>query len=111
MTLNDDETNTYEGDSKESSAGSYVSFTVLVKKSHFSAWRSGEGEAFKEVHGGTFVSALVGALVSSTMVLKEAPRPAFYDGLLVQSTAPETVEKTVDGWRNVEADGVNTLPT
>lgn len=50
-------------------------------------------------------------MVSSAFVLKGAPRPAFYDGLLLQSTKPNNVEKTVDGWRDMPADGVTTLPT
>ena len=50
-------------------------------------------------------------MVSSAMVLKGAPRPAFYDGLLLQSTEPTVLPETVDGWRsNIEADGKNTLP-
>lgn len=44
------------------------------------------------------------------MVLKGAPKPAFYDGLLQQSVIPESVPETVDGWRKVDADGVNILP-
>jgi heme-degrading monooxygenase HmoA len=44
------------------------------------------------------------------MVLKGAPKPAFYDGLLHQSIVPETVPETVDGWRNVNADGTTILP-
>lgn len=50
-------------------------------------------------------------MVNSAFVLRGAPRPAFYDSLLVQSMIPESVPETVDGWRNVDADGVNTLPT
>ena len=30
---------------------------------------------------------------------------------MLQSTQPENVPDTVDGWRAIEADGVNTLPT
>ena len=44
------------------------------------------------------------------MVLTGAPRPAFYDGLLVQQVPPESVPETVDGWRSVDADGVTCLP-
>ena len=44
------------------------------------------------------------------MVLTGAPKPAFYDGLLQQSTIPDQVPETVNGWRSVEADGVNLLP-
>lgn len=49
-------------------------------------------------------------MVSSAMVLKGAPKPAFYDGLLQQSIVPESVPETVDGWRSIDADGVNILP-
>jgi len=98
-----------EGEADEEAAGNYVSFTVWNKKSDFSAWRS--GEAFKEAHGGTSIGAFLSTMVNSALVLRGAPRPAFYDGLLVQSTKPDTVAETVDGWRNVDADGVNTLPT
>jgi len=111
VTLNEDGTNTYAGgDDSESSQGNYVSFTIWEKKSHFSAWR--KGEAFKEAHGGTSIGAFVSTMVSSALVLKGAPRPAFYDGLLLQSTTPsaDMLPDIVDGWREVEADGVNVLP-
>ena len=44
------------------------------------------------------------------MVLKGAPKPAFYDGLLQQSIVPDAIPETVDGWRNVEANGADILP-
>lgn len=109
VTLAEDGTCTYdEGDSDETMAGNYVSFTIWNKKSDFSAWR--KGDAFKEAHGGTSITAFLSTMVNSALVLKGAPRPAFYDGLLVQSTNPQNVPKTVDGWRSVEADGISTLP-
>lgn len=88
--------------------GNYVSFTIWAEKKHFNAWRA--GDAFKEAHGGTSLFAFVTTMVSSAMVLKGAPKPAFYDGLLQQSVVPDAVPETVDGWRNVDADGVNVLP-
>lgn len=88
--------------------GNYVSFTIWKEKKHFNAWRS--GDAFKEAHGGTSLFAFVTTMVSSAMVLKGAPKPAFYDGLLHQSVVPESVPETVDGWRSVEADGATILP-
>ena len=88
--------------------GNYVSFTIWADKKHFNAWRS--GDAFKEAHGGTSLFAFVTTMVSSAMVLKGAPKPAFYDGLLQQSVVPESIPETVDGWRNVEANGVDILP-
>jgi heme-degrading monooxygenase HmoA len=98
-----------EGDDDTSSQGNYVSFTIWEKKSDFSAWRN--GEAFKEAHGGTSIGAFVTTMVSSLFVLRGPPRPAFYDGLLLQSTTPDSIPDIVDGWRQVEADGVTTLPT
>ncbi|KAL3790585.1 hypothetical protein HJC23_008791 [Cyclotella cryptica] len=88
--------------------GNYVSFTIWQEKKHFNAWRA--GDAFKEAHGGTSLFAFVTTMVSSAMVLKGAPKPAFYDGLLHQSIVPDSVPETVDGWRSVEADGKNILP-
>lgn len=96
------------GDDKESSQGNYVSFTVWEKKSDFSAWR--KGDAFKEAHGGTSIRAFMSTMVNSALVLKGAPKPAFYDGLLLQSEAPASVPETVDGWRNIEFPEEGTLP-
>lgn len=104
----EDGTATYDEGSDEGLQGNYVSFTIWNNKSDFSAWRS--GEAFKEAHGGTSIGAFVKTMISSAMVLKGAPRPAFYDGLLQQSTTPDSLPTIVDGWRSVEADGVSTLP-
>ena len=111
VTLDDETgTNTYdEGDASDgSNMGNYVSFTIWEKKSDFSAWR--KGEAFKEAHGGTSIGAFMSTMISSALILKGPPRPAFYDGLLLQSTTPENVPETVDGWRNVQADGITNLP-
>ena len=49
-------------------------------------------------------------MVSSARVLKGAPKPAMYDGLLQQSIVPQTVPETVDGWRSIEANGEDILP-
>jgi heme-degrading monooxygenase HmoA len=49
-------------------------------------------------------------MVGSAMVLRGAPRPAFYDGLLHQSVVPNSVPETIDGWRSVTADGISILP-
>lgn len=108
--LNEDGTNTYsEGEKSDgTNMGNYVSFTIWEKKSDFSAWR--KGEAFKEAHGGTSIGAFMSTMISSALILAGPPRPAFYDGLLVQSVPPENVPETVDGWRNVQADGKVTLP-
>ena len=101
---------TYDGGTDGDSArGNYVSLTVWEDKNDFNAWR--KGDAFREAHGGTSVGAFVSTMVSSIRVLRGAPKPAFYDGLLVQSLAPEFLPETVGGWRNVvfPEDG-GTLP-
>lgn len=100
-----------EGNKKDgSNMGNYVSFTIWERKSDFSVWR--KGDAFKEAHGGTSISAFMSTMISSALILKGPPRPAFYDGLLLQSVQlqPDQVPETIDGWRNVEADGVTNLP-
>jgi heme-degrading monooxygenase HmoA len=98
-----------EGMNDEAAQENYVSFTIWNKKSDFSAWRS--GEAFKEAHGGTSITAFLSTMVNSALILRGAPRPAFYDGLLLQkSSQPQFIPETIDGWRNVDADGINTLP-
>jgi len=91
--------------------GNYVSFTIWNEKKNFNAWRS--GDAFREAHGGTSIKAFLGTMVKSAMLLKGAPRPAFYDGLLQRSIIPETIPETVDGWRNIESDtlGKQILPS
>ena len=48
-------------------------------------------------------------MVNSALVLRGAPRPAFYDALYLRSRPPTKVPETVDGWRQVEADGQSTL--
>ena len=90
--------------------GNYVSFTIWEEKKHFNAWRS--GEAFKEAHGGTSITAFLGTMINSAMLLKGPPRPAFYDGLLQQSMVPDVIPETVDGWRNIQSDilGKEILP-
>ena len=49
-------------------------------------------------------------MISSALILKGPPRPAFYDGLLMQSTVPQQIPETIDGWRDVQADGITNLP-
>lgn len=110
VTLEEDGTNTYDEGSKAdgTNMGNYVSFTVWDRKSDFSAWR--KGDAFKEAHGGTSISAFMSTMISSAFILAGPPRPAFYDSILVQSLPPANVPETIDGWRNVEADGKINLP-
>ena len=108
VTLNADGTTAYAaGESDEEAQENYVSFTIWDKKSDFSAWRS--GEAFKEAHGGTSIAAFLSTMMNSALVLRGAPRPAFYDGLMPEVGTLD-VTPTVDGWRDVQADGVTTLP-
>ncbi|KAL7579754.1 hypothetical protein ACA910_021894 [Epithemia clementina (nom. ined.)] len=107
---NDDGTSTtyLGGETDDEAFENYVSFTIWNKKSHFSAWRS--GEAFKEAHGGTSIGAFLSTMLNSARVLRGAPRPAFYDGLFLQKSKPTSLPEVVDGWRNVQADGIHTLP-
>lgn len=86
----------------------YVSLTVWQTKQDFNTWRT--GNAFKEAHGGTSIGAFLSTMISSLRVLKGAPRPVFFDGLMQLSTVPDSLPDTKDGWRVVEADGVNKLP-
>jgi len=87
----------------------YVSMTIWEDKSGFDAWRT--GEAFKEAHGGGTIFGFAEMLISSLLVLKGGPKPAFYDGLLpvVKPPPEETPWRAVGGWRDVPADGINPL--
>jgi heme-degrading monooxygenase HmoA len=100
----------YDGgdESNEAAQENYVSFSIWDKKSDFSAWR--KGDAFKEAHGGTSIVSFLSTMVNSALVLRGAPRPAFYDGLCLNYQKPTYLPDPVDGWRSVQADGVNTLP-
>lgn len=95
---------------ENSAFGNYVSLTVWSEKKHFTAWR--KGEAFKEAHGGTSIGAFVSTLLNSALLLKDPPRPAFYDGILTQSTRPDIIpETTPEGWRAaMESNGLDLLP-
>lgn len=108
--LNDDGTTTYDnGHEEDRNQGNYVSFTIWKEKKHFNAWRN--GEAFIEAHGGKSIGAFVSTMVNSALVLNGPPRPAFYDGLLVQGVTPDVIPETEDGWRKIKVtDGV-ILPT
>ena len=68
-------------------------------------------DAFKEAHGGTSIGAFLTTMIGSAFVLRGPPRPAFYDGLALTAIKPKETPTTVDGWRQVDADGINTLPT
>ena len=95
------------GDEEESD---YVSLTIWSNKENFDAWRT--GEAFKEAHGGGTIFGFAEMLISSLMVLKGGPKPAFYDGLMPLSTSPDALInewQQADGWRSVVADGKTPL--
>jgi len=108
--LNDDGTSTYDnGHEEDKNQGNYVSFTIWKEKKHFNAWRN--GEAFIEAHGGKSIGAFVSTMVNSLLVLNGPPRPAFYDGLLVQGVTPDSVPETEDGWRKINVIEGQVLPT
>ena len=88
----------------------YVSFTIWETKDGFDGWR--KGDAFKEAHGGGTIFGFMSMLVSSLMILKGGPKPAFYDGLLSLSAAPSENSRkwqAEDGWRQIPADGKNPI--
>jgi hypothetical protein len=87
VNLEEDGTNSYAEGSSDDAFGNYVGFTIWEKKSHFSAWR--KGDAFIEAHGGTSIGAFVSTMVNSALILQGAPRPAFYDGLLLPICATD----------------------
>lgn len=96
-----------DGAAPPSDEPNYVSFTVWEDVDSFTAWRT--GEAFKEAHGGGSLWGFVMMLVSSSQTLEGAPKPAFYDGLLPIAPTVEDAPEAVNGWRDVPADGVNSL--
>jgi len=109
----EDPSSVYDGGHEgapEDCQGNYVSFTIWKEKKDFAAWRA--GDAFKEAHGGTSIGAFVSTMINSALVLQGPPRPAFYDGLLVQGNEPESVPETEDGWRKIDFPqlGAETLP-
>ena len=85
----------------------YKSLTIWEGKDNFDAWRN--GDAFVEAHGGKGIGNFLKAIVSSLQVLKGAPTPVFYDGLLHLANPPTNDKKVEGGWRVVDADGVNQL--
>jgi len=108
--LNDDGvTTSYDnGHEEDRNQGNYVSFTIWKEKKHFNAWRN--GDAFKEAHGGTSITAFLSTMMNSALVLNGPPRPAFYDGLLLQGLKPDSIPETEDGWRKVTVIDGQVLP-
>jgi heme-degrading monooxygenase HmoA len=99
-----------EGGDDTDEEANYVSFTIWSDKQGFDAWR--KGDAFKEAHGGGTIFGFMSMLVSSLMILKGGPKPAFYDGILPVSGAPSDASKkwqSDNGWRQVPADGKKPL--
>ena len=98
-----------DGSECASELGNYVSFTVWENKDNFNTWRS--GDAFKEAHGGGGLSGFIGLLTTALFILDGGPKPAFYDGLLpvISDGSALSSLKSENGWRKVEADGVNYL--
>ena len=97
-------------DGGEEDEANYVSFTIWGDQKGFDAWR--KGDAFKEAHGGGTIFGFMSMLVSSLMILKGGPKPAFYDGLLPVTAPPSAVSKkwqAEDGWRKIPADGKNPI--
>merc|ERR550539_816235 len=106
VTLNEDGTQSYdEGNANDgSNLGNYMSVTVWEKKSNYSAWR--KGGAFLAAHGGGSIRAFMSTMIFSAKVMKRPPKPAYFDGLLVESNAPAISNYYV----RPEADGVSNLP-
>jgi len=89
----------------------YISYTIWENKSNFDAWRT--GEAFKEAHGGGGIMDFIKLLSTALFILNGGPKPAFYDGLFLESSKlPSMSAKSLgfegdNGWRSIEADGEN----
>ena len=105
---------TLSGPEPDSSLPNYVSYTIWNEKENFDAWRT--GEAFKEAHGGGGIKDFIQLLSTALFILKGKPNPAFYDGLYplvtsnLQGETFHSIRPNSEGWRTVEADGVNEIP-
>merc|ERR1712194_166948 len=67
------------------------------------------GDAFKEAHGGGTVKGVASMLMASARNTKGKPKAAFWQGILpveVKGSPPTDGE----GWRQVQADGIDTIP-
>jgi len=86
----------------------YVSCTVWEHYENFDMWR--KGDAFKEAHGGGTIRGIASMLAATAMNTKGKPKPAYWRGLLpveVSGNPPSDGE----GWRCVDTDGKNMLPS
>lgn len=95
--------------SQEGEEGNYVSLTVWDTKDDFDAWRT--GDAFKEAHGGGKITDFIQLIGTALFILNGKPKPAFYDAILPLPSTEKLPFTHPAGWRNVESDGVNLLPT
>jgi heme-degrading monooxygenase HmoA len=95
----------------EGEFANYISCTVWKSRENFDAWRT--GDAFKEAHGGGRLSGFVGLLTTALFILDGGPKPAFYEGMEPFVTSCEKIPPKLvaapdsEGWRSIEADGVN----
>ena len=89
----------------------YVSYTIWEKKDNFDAWKN--GEAFKEAHGGGGIMDFMKLLSTALFILNGGPKPAFYDGLLLEASKLSSMSSSSlgfegdNGWRSIAADGEN----
>lgn len=95
--------------SKDGDDGNYISMTVWKEKDDFDAWRT--GDAFKEAHGGGGLTDFIKLVTTALFILDGKPKPAFYDGLLPALSTDKVSFDSDGGWRKIESDGVNLLPT
>lgn len=98
----------YDNIKYDSEFGNYISLTVWKEKEDFDAWRT--GEAFKEAHGGGGITDFMKLVSTALFILKGSPKPAFYDGLKIQSNIDMLRSFMADGWRKILSDGKNCLP-
>lgn len=86
----------------------YVSCTIWERYENFEAWR--KGDAFKEAHGGGTMRGVLSMLASTARNTKGKPKPAFWHGLLPETTGSGTPPPDGEGWRRIVTDGSATVP-
>jgi len=86
---------------------SYVSFTIWETKKNFEAWRT--GPAFKEAHGGGGFFDFMGMVINGFMTSKGPPKPAFWQGMLMEKTQEDKPRLMTGPGGRVDADGSNVL--
>ena len=85
----------------------YISCTVWDQQANFDAWKA--GDAFKEAHGGGTIGGIASMLVATARNTKGKPKAAMWEGLLPATMTPAAGTTPSSGWRQVQADGVDTL--